>query len=64
MVLEEKEPNTTAAIAAKEIKQKTNQAYQEDMKKIWREKPLNEKYPQKTDSGDDGDKDNTLITHY
>ena len=50
--LEENEPNMTATKEAKEINQKAKQACQKYMKKIWREKPLHERYLQRTDSSD------------
>ena len=52
MALEESEPNMAATKAAKEIKQKAKQACQEDMKKIWREKLLHGRNPQRTNNED------------
>ena len=52
MAQEENEQTTEATKAAKEIKKKARQGYLDSMKKTWREKPLNERYPLRTDNDD------------
>ena len=46
------EESEQTAEAAKDIKRKTKQGYLDDMKMIWIEKPLHERYPVRTDNGD------------
>ena len=52
MAQEENEQTAEATKAAKEIKKKAKQAYLDDMKKAWREKPLYGRYPLRTGNGD------------
>ena len=52
MAHKENEQTTEATKAAKEIKKKAKQGYLHDMKKTWREKLLDERYPLRTDNGD------------
>ena len=55
---EENDKTTEATKAAKQIKKKAKQGYLDDMKKTWREKSLDGRFPQRTDKGD---VDRTLI---
>ena len=52
MTQEEIDINTKPTKAAKGIKKKAKNAILEDMKKGWREKPLNGKYPLRTANAD------------
>ena len=45
------EESEQTAEAAKDIKKKTKQGYLDNMKMIWIEKPLHERYPVRTDNG-------------
>ena len=52
MAQEELDTNMKPTIATKDIKEKAKNASLEDMKKGWREKPLHEEYPLRTDHAD------------
>ena len=49
MAQEVNEQTTEATKAAKGIKKKVKQGYRDDIKKTWREKPLHERCPLRTD---------------